>query len=310
MANNIWRHDKDRKVKPDNLAEIQKAVRQQRASPPADEDEWERWRTSHDNASIEADLMTHAIPMIMGSRKWKTNRVMNNYSPLISDSMVAPRPDMYSGSGSDALPAPLASQLSGSIEPFKDRSMITPNWFGEVKGRDGSENVAFNQSCYDAAYGARGLHELRVYAAGSQAQYDNKAYTGSMTYTGSVIRTFVSWPVPPSDSTTAPGYRTALVTTHEVADSLEQYNAGRAAARNMFDWAESTRDVVHTAATATFLQQQRERVREADEVKQRLEGPYRKRSRASGNAIDRLEEVSEDDGDSSDAGTDELALSQ
>lgn len=108
---------------------------------------------------------TMCLPAILGPSQLDhfsaRNTVFANLEPLTDDIIVAAKPDIYYGAYPEQLDRPARNELAGHIVPstMEDKPMA-PNFFLEVKGRDGHAAVATRQARYDGAIGSRAMHSL------------------------------------------------------------------------------------------------------------------------------------------------------
>ncbi|PNY25119.1 Uncharacterized protein TCAP_04944 [Tolypocladium capitatum] len=106
---------------------------------------------------------------------------------------------------------------------------LSPNFFLDVKGPDGSLAVASRQACYVGALGARGMHSLQSYG-NSERQFDNRAYTLMSIYHGG-LKMYTSHPIQPSTPGAEPGYVMTLVKAWALT-SAESFREGAAGNQN------------------------------------------------------------------------------
>ena len=235
--------------KPENLDEIREFILRSRdsLSPTQFSDEkFENFQTAEEHAIKEAQVVSEIIPLIegdVGDRKCVASDVLfANLDHLTDGTLVPGKPDRYCGARPEQLDRRVRKDLNGHIVPSTQHDLpITPNWFLEAKGPDGSLSVAARQASYVGALSARGIHSLQTYKA-PEPQYDNKAYTLTSIYHGGQLKMYASHPIQPSTPGGEPAYVMTQIQTFSLINDLDTFRQGAAAYRNGRDWAKLKRD--------------------------------------------------------------------
>lgn len=182
-------HPTGRSRRPD-LEEIRAAIAVPRRSlsPSKFSDgAFKTFQDSNAQAKDEHDVKAHVVPTIIDARRTDHLSAMNtlfgNLEALTDGTLPPANPDLYYGAYPEELDQSIRDELASHIIPstMVDKPM-TPNFFLEVKGPDGSLAVAIRQARYDGAIGSRGIHSLQSY--GEEPNYDGQAYTYSSIYHG------------------------------------------------------------------------------------------------------------------------------
>ncbi len=185
---------------------------------------------------------------------------MNNFEPLLRQKNRFPKADMYDGAASEAVPAPVHELLHRVIVPLATQLEypILPNFFCEVKGREGVFAEAHQQVLLGCAYGARGMQALLSVAhdtlpgnsvrptrsgAGAAALYgETLAFGAVVTVNVLTLYAMHMLPCPPdypyfasSPQTPRPlvEYHLSKLLEVVLTKSIEDYCEGIAAVRNL-----------------------------------------------------------------------------
>ncbi|KAL8729485.1 MAG: hypothetical protein Q9166_004733 [cf. Caloplaca sp. 2 TL-2023] len=240
---------------PNNVAEIRTRLANRRASlseTTFTQEQFQDFKKKNLNALNEDTVKANVITCITGTAEIPSQRDMlfTNLEPLTDGSLVKPEPDMFDGVQTDHLHEYVRGDLGPFIVPTKQS--LAPsllNFFLEVKGPDGAENVAKRQALYDGAVGARGIHRLRSYIEPTTLD-NNMAYTITSTYhpTNGVLVLYCTHLTRSSNPIRRYDYRmTALAGFIMVMDS-QSFRQGAAALRNARDWAMEQRGLLVDAA--------------------------------------------------------------
>ncbi|KAI5464423.1 hypothetical protein BGZ63DRAFT_421464 [Mariannaea sp. PMI_226] len=234
---------------PDNLDEIIRELQQHRASlSPSrfSKSDFRKFRRADVQASKEIQVITDVLPIIEGDSKDSKfigrQIPFTNLDHLTDGTIVSGNPDLYYGARPEQLDQAIRQELSGHVIPSTQQDLpIAPNFFVEVKGPNGSFNVASRQACYNGALGARNIHTLQSYGL-SEPEYDNKAYALTSYYHGGHLRMFTSHPMKPSSPEAPPGFAMTPLRSWSLVSDAESFRQGVAAYRNGRDWAKKQRD--------------------------------------------------------------------
>ncbi|KAL3462633.1 hypothetical protein BJX64DRAFT_276975 [Aspergillus heterothallicus] len=187
--------------KPKNLKEIQQRLRAPCPLPDSDM-QYEEFARLNKDAVSEELVIADILPKLEGNRKDGSmigGQRLNNLAPLTDVTLACAKPDLYHGTSPNQLNRSIREDLSNMIIPTHQTSfLITPNFFVEAKGHDGSSAVVQLQACYDAALGARAMHALQQYGhencSNKPKYYDNNAYTMAATFQNGLLGLYVTHP--------------------------------------------------------------------------------------------------------------------
>ena len=198
-----------------------------------------RFVTAVYSAHNEGEVISQVLPTIHGQPRYPSgqNVRFGNLDPL-ADGLVVPQPDYYQGQDTGAGSRQLRNQLSNSIVPSSHEDYpFLPNFFTEVKGRDGKIGVAQRQAAHDGAVGARGMHRTENHGR-RRERFDNKARTVSSILDGAGHLDIFSHHVskPTGRGALPQTYMTPL-RSYSLTDSPESYRQGVSAYRNASDYA-------------------------------------------------------------------------
>ncbi|KAJ0413215.1 hypothetical protein BJY00DRAFT_306469 [Aspergillus carlsbadensis] len=240
--------------KPKNLGEIRERLQVPR--PLADSDaEYEEFNELNKNAASEQLVITEILPRLKGKRKDGSitaggGQLFNNLADLTNGTLVQAKPDIYHGARPSQLNCKIREDLSKMIIPSRQTNLlITPNFFVEAKGHDGSSAAVERRACYAAALGARAMHALQQYGHESCSNkpryYDNNAYTFAATFHAGVLALYATHPTP-SMNKKGPAHLTDYVMTKIgkwcLDGDQDTYQRGITAYRNAQDLAREFRD--------------------------------------------------------------------
>ncbi|KKZ68681.1 hypothetical protein EMCG_05716 [[Emmonsia] crescens] len=164
------------------------------------------------------------------------NRVLFNedQEDLLYGTLAKAKPDHFYGARPEQLNHQICEKLSDQIIPSTQNDLpITPNFFLEAKGPDGSL----------ASY----QHDEPV--------FDNNAYTVTSTYHGSQLKLYTTHPTAPRDSDDRPEYIMTQLKGYSMTDH-ETFLKGASAYRNARDWAKEQRDKAIQRANERFSEGQ------------------------------------------------------
>ncbi len=208
-------------------------------------------------ALTEATVMSTVFPIIAGSANipHSENLYFGNLKHLTDGSITKPKPDFYDGSH----PAELKKHIREVLGPYIVPSTNTaapclPNFFAEVKGRNGNTEVCKRQALQDGTSGARGTHELRSYVDPDTA-YDNNAYAITSTYHGGSgdLTIYTIHPTRSNDVQNLTEYRMTQLNGWKMTGNPEACRHGANALRNARDWANEKREELIVAANCKAL---------------------------------------------------------
>ncbi|KPM34284.1 hypothetical protein AK830_g12293 [Neonectria ditissima] len=249
-------HDGRDNPEPENIEEIRQALARHRPSlGHLSKKDFKNFKKADSRVRRERDVIKFVIPIIEdkdGDARCVAGGVpFKNLYQLTDGSLFAAGPDQYYGARPEQLHRRIRKKLDNSIVPSTDKSVpIAPNFFLEAKGPASSPDVALRQSCYNGALGARGIHNLRAYAAVDKSPYDKKAYTLSASYQLGCLKLYASHPVLVSDG------QTQIVMTQVTAicltGDLDSFRKGAAAFQNAVDWAKEQRDQIIKEANQRY----------------------------------------------------------
>jgi len=153
---------------PENWEEINERLANPRPSlSPSkfSEGAFKAFQTSDFRAKDEDDVMINVVPVISSMDQDNhfsaRNTQFGNLKPLTDGTIAPAQPDLYYGARPEQLDRRIRKELSGYIIPstMEDKPM-TPNFYLEAKGPDGSLAVARRQACYVGASGERAIGSL------------------------------------------------------------------------------------------------------------------------------------------------------
>lgn len=237
--------------KPANLDEIRTALRARRPSlSPSNfpDAAFEAFEAADSRTLDEEEVLHDVIPTIMGptqddhplARKTKCT----NFEPLTGDKLAPALPDIYFGARPQSLDRSVREKLGRHIMPSTmEEKPLAPNFFMEVKGKDGAASVVERQARYNGAVGARGMHSLQTYGQ-QDPSYDGNAYTYSATYHGGAgnLRVYAHSPAPPTMPGGRPEYHMTQLRAFNITDSRNTFVEGVTAVRNARDLGKTHRD--------------------------------------------------------------------
>ncbi|KAL4876106.1 hypothetical protein BJY04DRAFT_232006 [Aspergillus karnatakaensis] len=244
--------------KPENIANIRQKLKRPRSSIALSEGslekEWEKFTKINDKTADEQGVIKKIIPILEGSHQDSVedagNHSFTNFAPLTNGTLANAKPDIYHGARPNQLSPRIRKHLSNKIIPTRRSNRpITPNFFVEAKGHDGSPAVVKRQACYDAALGARAMHALQQYGhdGGSDRpnDYDNNAYTIAATFQAGTLGLYATHPTRATNNDD-PNRQTDYVMTqighYSLIGSPESYQQGLNAYRNSRDLAREIRN--------------------------------------------------------------------
>ncbi|KAF2096045.1 hypothetical protein NA57DRAFT_59104 [Rhizodiscina lignyota] len=221
-------------------------------------------------ASNEEQVKSDVIPIILGREYMPSgqNHVFNDMEPIIPDVTTA-KPDYYNGTVPEKIHTRIRRDLNKYIVPCTDTSRpAAPNFFGEVKGPDGSARVLMLQIKRDLDYGARAMHKLQSYGE-MEPVYDRKAHTFGFTYHGgqgtAYLQLYATHLERPERIGERPKYCTSKVMGFDLDDNLDTYWRGVSELRNIKELAEEHRnEIILGANTIADLRVDEEAETESD----------------------------------------------
>lgn len=262
IDNNIYPHaytypDGTRPRKPDNWDDFHQILAQHRPSLSPSrfgDEEFDDFMVADAHAKKEPQVCDSVIPYLEGNiadRRCRSGGIPFANLTDVTDRLLAfARPDIFYGARTEQLDREVRDTIGRHILPStQDDLLMAPNFFLEVKGPNGSLEVANRQACYDGALGARGMHSLHTYGQSTPA-YDNNAQTLTNIYHGGTLKMFTSHIGPPR----TPGGRLETymtqINTYGMTGSADAFRAGATAYRNGRDWAKAQRDAAIMHANA------------------------------------------------------------
>lgn len=266
---------------PENMAEIQRRLQAPRPSVALSRSLRREYRALKrlSRSSDEQAVVKQILPILDGPQQSSFhnggNHPFTNLAPLTDGTLAHARPGIYHGASPDQLDPRVREQLSDQIIPTRHgRRPITPNFFVEAKGHDGSTSVLERQALYDSALGARAMHSLQQYGHAQEGRrisrhrlqdYDDcsvpapspgparnsthhdHAYAITSTFHAGVLGIYATHPTrTPSNIDHGTDRQTGYVMTqvghYSLIGSPESYQQGVSAYRNSRDLAKEYRD--------------------------------------------------------------------
>lgn len=243
--------------KPDNWVDLQNALSEPRRSLSPSrftDDDFNRFCDAELAILDEKDVTTDSLPYILGGKQPENPRAQDvlfgKIDDMAPDVFKKPRPDVYWGAPTQQINRQVRQDLSGQIVPStKPRYPAAPNFFLEVKGPQGTDEVKIRQACYDGAIGARGMHALQCYGQ-AEPTYDNMAYAISATYHAGTLKLYSHHPAQPSRPGESPQYHMTPLRGWLLTDTPQTFRQGVGAFRNARDSAREQRDKLIEQANA------------------------------------------------------------
>ncbi|EGD93151.1 hypothetical protein TESG_00705 [Trichophyton tonsurans CBS 112818] len=234
---------------PNNWDEINQKLAQPRPSlSPSkfSESEFRKFKRADTTASKEKLVATSIVPIIDGDisdpKCVGGDYPFGNLAPLTDGTLANVKLDHFFGARPEQLKPEIRNELNNFIVPLTQDSLpITPNFFLEAKGPDGSPAVATRQACYNGTLGARGIHRLRSYKQ-DKPVFDNKAYTITSTYLAGTLKLYTTHPTAPRESDGRPEYIMTQLKGWSITSDSKTFRKGATAYRNARDWAKEQRD--------------------------------------------------------------------
>ena len=187
-----------------------------------------------------------------GDFPFAQNLACKNYAPLGESVLVYAKPDHFDGADIDELDRNIQEELERYIVPSLHANIpIMPNFFVELKGSDGSLNVARRRVLYHGTLGARGIHEINAFGNNDHASiYDENAYTFSISYhpIHAVLCIYSTHVVSPIGPGHLPSYCTRPLQSWSLTGSQKAFIEGVTAARIMQAFVAEKRHEVIAAA--------------------------------------------------------------
>jgi hypothetical protein len=190
--------------------------------------------------------MINVVPVISGMDQDNhfsaRNTQFGNLKPLTDGTIAPAQPDLYYGARPEQLDRRIRKELSGYIIPstMEDKPM-TPNFYLEAKGPDGSLAVARRQACYVGASGERAIGSLQSYRE-KEPIYDNNAHTITSIYHGGQLKMYTTHITAPAGPGKPPEYHMTQLRSFALTDTIDTFRQGATAFRNGRDLAKEWRD--------------------------------------------------------------------
>ncbi|PTB40442.1 hypothetical protein M441DRAFT_141722 [Trichoderma asperellum CBS 433.97] len=232
---------------PGNKEDILRALAQPRASLSPSHflsHDFRKFQRVEAQAMKERDITTSVVPIIEGILEIKSVSPVRfaNLDHLTDGTLVPGSPDIYYGARPEQLHPQIRKSLQGCVVPSTQNDLpVAPNFFVEIKGKDGSAAVAQRQLFYDMSLGERGQQALRsrnpVYSS-----YDNEAHTVGCTYADGQLKIFACH----ANLSPMPGGQIGFVMTQlrafALSNDVDTFRQGAAAYRNSRDLAMKQRN--------------------------------------------------------------------
>ncbi|ODA79947.1 hypothetical protein RJ55_05544 [Drechmeria coniospora] len=244
-----WHSDDQIAPDPENLDDIMHALRQRRASLSSSQfsdDKHKKFKRTNAQASRESQVVGKVMPVIEGKIEdtdFFADKVpFTNLDALTDGTLVSASPDLYYGARPRQLHQRVREELSGLVVPSKQADLpAAPNFFVEIKGKNGSPAVAELQICYGMALGERGQAALLSYRQTSPAD-TNQAHTLGCTYSDGTLKMYATYILQPSKSQTRPEYIIRQIDSWCLTRDPTCFREGATAYRNARDWARRKRE--------------------------------------------------------------------
>ncbi|KKZ66335.1 hypothetical protein EMCG_07936 [[Emmonsia] crescens] len=248
-------------AKPNNWEEITERLAQPRRSlSPSkfSEKEFQKFERADTNAFKEKSVATSVMPTIDGNigdpKCIGGDYPFSNLAPLTDGTLANAKPDHFFGARPKQLKPEIRDELNNFIIPSTQTSLpMTPNFFLEVKGPDGSPAIATRQACYNGTLGARGIHKLQSYKQ-DEPVYDNKAYTITSTYLAGTLKLYTTHSTAPRESDDRSEYIMTPLRSFAMTDSPDTFRSAACVYRNARDWAKEQRDILIKSANERHQQ--------------------------------------------------------
>lgn len=231
----------------ENKGDILRALTQSRASlGHFSAHDFRKFELAEAQAIKERDITTSVIPIIEGDI-WDRNCLagkipFTNLEHLTDGTLVPANPDIFYGARPEQLHPQIRKALSGRVVPSTQSDLpIAPNFFVEVKGKDGSAAVAQRQLFYDMAFGERGQQALRSRNP-FHASYDNKSHTLGYLYLDGQLKIYATHAIQLSSLVGHPGFVVTQLGAFALTNDFDTFWRGVAAYRNGRDWAKKQRN--------------------------------------------------------------------
>ena len=225
-----------------NFAEIKASLGHTRGSLSPNrftEDDFEDYHDAVAQAGNESEILRNAFPILEGKSKAykKGERSFEAMDPITDGSIVPPKPDVFVGAHPSTIDDRVRYQLERYIVPSNDPTdPLAPNFFVEVKGRQGTNDVALHQASLDGAVGTRAV--LSVESFGSDAIiYNDQAHCISITFDGDLLRIFSHHAARPARLGSKPRCYMYQLASYAMTSDRESFVAGAAAFRNARNFA-------------------------------------------------------------------------
>ncbi len=211
---------------------------------------WKDFQQRYPTSLTEAEVISVVLPVLLGGQPkiaHGQNRYFNNLDPILDTEEVRvgpPKPDWYDGH----LPGPENHDLRASLGEYmvpctRDSVPMLPNFFIEVKGKDGDDDVLRLQAIHDGIFGARAMKVVKNFGMDlASTGYDIAgcaivATLGFGDLDLYVVHTVASTsPVRPED------FHVTLLGGWRLTRFASQFREAAAGLRNLREWAEEQRN--------------------------------------------------------------------
>ncbi|PTB40416.1 hypothetical protein M441DRAFT_28232 [Trichoderma asperellum CBS 433.97] len=231
----------------ENKGDILRSLVQSRASlAHFSNHDFRKFELAEAQAIRERDITTSVIPIIegdIGDRKCLAGKIpFTNLEHLTDGTLVPANPDIFYGARPEQLHPQIRKELNSRVVPSTQSELpIAPNFFVEVKGKDGSATVTQQQLFYDMALGERGQQALRSRNP-FYASYDNKSHTLGYLYLDGQLKIYATHAIQPSSPAGQPGFVVTQLGAFALTNDVDTFRRGAAAYRNGRDWAKKQRN--------------------------------------------------------------------
>ncbi|KAF5192400.1 Ef-hand [Thalictrum thalictroides] len=230
--------------KPKNYDELMARIKIARPESEFPAGDFERFEIATFDATNEAATMNEVIPYIEGKKedgsKEKSDLLFVNTKSLVNG-VSKLKPDKVWGALDQDLNTMVNEELSDLILPHGMYNIISPNFFLEVKGPDGTPAVAESQALHGGAMGERGQVALRLWKVDNPT-LDKVAHTFAVTYVYGHLSLFSVHSEPSQRGAGEFDYHMYKLNSYAITGDADQYRVGVTAYRNLYDYAKEIRD--------------------------------------------------------------------
>lgn len=236
---------------PLNIGHIKEQVIQPRQSVEPSNAYLHAFRTHHNDATWEERFMKEIILPIISGKTDITDEsrfAFRNSRPVTSDETMTIAPHHYDGVEREHVhPAVLEVLDELIITSDSLAAPVAPNFFLTVDAE--AAEPPRREATHQGAYGVQAMLALQNFGM-EEPEYDNCAYTFSVTYRRGQLIIYCHHPSEPVTPDGRPIYTTTMIGGWNLLDAMEPFQEGVRAFRNVRDLAQRYRKQLVSEANA------------------------------------------------------------